>query len=649
METHFDVIVIGAGHAGCEAALAAARIGCKTALITMNNDRIGYMSCNPAIGGQAKGQLAREVDALGGEMGINTDKSALQYKRLNSSKGPAVRSSRAQCDKVIYSLSMKATVENQENLTVAQQEVKQLLVESGRVIGVRTSFDDTIFARAVIITAGTFMRSIMHCGDSKTEGGRAGDSSASAISRSLMELGFELVRLKTGTPARLQKNTIDFSVLQREDGDKNPLPFSFYSRPHPFPYLQQLPCYLTYTNSTTHEIIASARDRSPMFTGAITGRGPRYCPSIEDKVFRFADKDRHQIFLEPESQFSNEIYANGLSTSLPLDVQRDFLRTIKGLERVEIARAGYAVEYDAIQSTGLKHTLESKAVSGLFFAGQVNGTSGYEEAAAQGLMAGANAALLVRGESPFVLGRDQAYIGVLIDDLVTQGCDEPYRMFTSRAEYRLSLREDNADQRLAEIGYKLGILGEARWAQYEKKINDINVLRGELNASFLYPRDQSANISNFNELGIGPIMDRMELAALLRRPEINFPILLKYPSVFNVLSVRERFLSDSWKHEYIEEAVETEVKYEGYIKREREQMSRMQQQEQMPIPQGFSFLSVAGLSKEVQERLERLRPERLGQVLRVSGITPAAVALLWVHLEKRKRGPNNGSQTSAEI
>ncbi len=632
----FDVIVVGGGHAGIEAALAAARMGSRTAMLTMNNDHIGYLSCNPAIGGQAKGQLAREIDAFGGEMGRNTDRSALQYRRLNMSKGPAVRSSRAQCDKVLYSLNMKKAVETQGNLSVHQCEVIGLIVDKGRVCGVTDNFGTKIRAKSVVITAGTFLKAVMHCGASQTSGGRAGDGASDSLSDFLHAEGFNLVRLKTGTPARLKRSSINFEILERQDGDKNPVPFSFYSRPDPFPFLEQLPCYLTYTNSKTHEIIAAAQNDSPMFTGQIMGKGPRYCPSIEDKVFRFADKDRHQIFLEPESLYSEEIYANGLSTSLPVVAQQRFLQTISGLEEVEIARPGYAVEYDALNPMILKHTLEVKDLPGLFCAGQINGTSGYEEAAAQGLVAGANAAMhRINNGEELVFGREEAYIGVLIDDLVTKGCDEPYRMFTSRAEYRLLLREETADRRLAEKGKNFGVLSDPDFEKFERKYRYFEDICKKLGSTYLYG-GQAEDRGVFEALGVGALPDRVSLLEAIRRPRLTISTLREAGLLSDELILTGEV--EAWIADRVLEEVEVSTKYEGYIDRELKNLAKLSKQEFKKIPTDFNYSEIKGLSNEVRERLIKVRPETLGQAMRIPGVTPAAGALVYIQLVRVMKG-----------
>ncbi len=614
----YDVIVIGAGHAGCEAALATARMGLPTLLLTANPDTIAQMSCNPAIGGLAKGQLVREIDALGGEMARCIDSTGIQFRLLNRRKGPAVRSSRAQADRSRYGLYMQRVVESQQNLYLAQAIVDRVLVEGGQVSGVETGRGVRYRSRAVIVTTGTFLRGLMHIGLTQEEGGRAGDVCVKGLSASLESLGVRLGRLKTGTPPRLDRSTIDFEGLEPQYGDDDPRPFSFST---PRITQPQVPCHITYTSERTHEIIRAGLDRSPLYTGVIKGIGPRYCPSIEDKVMRFPEKARHQIFLEPEGVETKEIYPNGLPTSLALDTQIRFLQTIPGLERAKILRPGYAVEYDFAFPTQLKPSLESKVVRHLFFAGQVNGTSGYEEAAGQGIMAGINAAASLRGEEPLILGRSEAYIGVLIDDLVTHGTEEPYRMFTSRAEYRLLLREDNADLRLFQKGYDRGLLSRERYLACERKRRQIGALLDILRDTKLRP--DPATQARLKDMGEAPLKQPIDLKQFLRRPSVGV-------SHLPLLGVS----LDRFDGTVLEE-VEIQVKYENYIEREIEEVERVRKFEKVSFPEDMAFRELSGLSREVQEKLEAVRPANLGQASRISGVTPAAIAALMIHLRKR--------------
>lgn len=622
----FDVVVIGGGHAGTEAAHAAARMGCKTCLITQNVKKIGALSCNPAMGGLAKGQLVREIDALGGVMGMNTDKAAIQYRKLNSSKGPAVRSSRAQCDKYAYAREMQKSLREVENLHLFEGEVKSLEMASGssseKVTGVRLVDGSLVRSTCVIVTSGTFLGGLLFTGFSQNAGGRVGERSADFLSESLKSAGFELRRLKTGTPPRLHRESIDWEKVEPQPGDKVPSPFSFYFSGNQFPILPQVNCHITYTNEKTHEIIEANFSRSPMFTGLIQGTGPRYCPSIEDKVKRFRQRERHQIFLEPESLESDDIYVNGISTSLPKDVQEEFVRSIVGLERAQFTQFGYAVEYDCVDARQLRATFESKDVRGLFFAGQVNGTSGYEEAGAQGLIAGINAAMLVREGDPVVFSRTDGYLGVMADDLVLRGADEPYRMFTSRAEYRLVLREDNADLRLSEIGYRIGLLPEEHYRKFCLKRDKISEWSKRLTEFSVLPTE--ATHSWMSARGMPVLKDRVLGDVFLRRPEVTWQGLLELG--FEASGVEAE----------VSEQVEIQTKYEGYIKRDFELMEGIRRNEQCRISSSVDFELIPGLSNEVKGRLKAVRPETIGQASRMPGVTPAAVANLMIFIQGKR-------------
>ena len=596
MVSRYDCIVVGGGHAGCEASLASARLGCKTLLLTMNIDTVGHMSCNPAIGGLAKGQLVKEIDALGGQMARATDATAIQFRTLNTKKGPAVRSTRAQVDRHAYRLYMKSVIEGQPNLDIKQAMAEDILVKDGVIEGIKTSLNEIHYCKALVVTPGTFLNGLIHIGLEHLDGRRIGEEASKGLSGTLNRLGFRMGRLKTGTCARLDGKTIHFDKLSMQAGDDNIKPFSFQTKKI---NNRQLPCYITYTNKNTHDIIRSNLDRSPLFTGKIKGTGVRYCPSIEDKIYRFADRDRHHIFLEPEGLNTTEYYPNGISTSLPIDVQERIIHSIEGLEDAVITRPGYGIEYDYVDSTQLYPTLETKAVSGLYLAGQINGTTGYEEAASLGLMAGINAALKVKGEKPLILERSQAYIGVLIDDLVTKGTNEPYRMFTSRVEYRLILREDNADLRLTPIGYEIGLVDEKIYRDVMKK-------KGRIEDEIKRLRE-------------------VRLEKVLRRPGVSYAEISLSDGFASRLSVEE-----------INE-VEIEIKYEGFIKRQLGDVARFDKLERIRVPGTMDYNSVHGLSNEIKEKLSKIKPLNLGQASRVSGVTPAAISILMVYIEKLRR------------
>ena len=624
----FDVIVVGGGHAGTEAALAAARMGCDTLLITHSIENLGAMSCNPSIGGIGKGHLVKEIDAMGGAMAAATDEAGIQFRILNSSKGPAVRATRAQGDRVLYKAAIRRRLENQKNLTLFQAAVDDLLVQGDQVQGVVTQMGLEFSAKKVVLTAGTFLDGKIHVGLNNYAGGRAGDPAAVSLSARLKELKLPQGRLKTGTPPRIDGRTIDFSVMLEQPGDLDPVPvFSYLGRPEQHP--KQVPCWISHTNEKTHDIIRGGLDRSPMYTGVIEGVGPRYCPSIEDKIHRFASRNSHQIFLEPEGLTTNEFYPNGISTSLPFDVQWDLVRSIRGLEAAVIVRPGYAIEYDFFDPRQLRHSLETRAIGGLYFAGQINGTTGYEEAAAQGMLAGINAGLASQGKEPWIPKRSESYIGVLVDDLITRGVQEPYRMFTSRAEYRLSLREDNADMRLTTIGRELGLVDDYRWEVFCRKQEAVSRETSRLQDIWIGPKHEAALLVS-NLLG-QDLSHECSLAELLRRPGVTYEAITALGNGIWAPGVLD---DDLGLAAQISDQVEISVKYQGYIDRQAQEIARQEHNESFPLSESLDYTQVLGLSKEVQQKLNLHKPATLGQAGRISGVTPAALSLLLVHLKK---------------
>lgn len=616
---HFDVIVIGGGHAGTEAALAAARMGVKTLLLTHNIETLGQMSCNPAIGGIGKSHLVKEIDAMDGAMARATDLGGIQFRTLNARKGPAVRATRAQADRILYKAAIREHLENQENLQIFQQAADDLIVKQDQIRGVITQSGIRFHADAVVLTAGTFLGGVIHIGLQNYQGGRAGDPPSTTLAHRLRELPFRVERLKTGTPPRIDARSVDFSVMQEQPGD-TPTPVMSYMgniNQHP----KQISCFITHTNEHTHDIIRGGLDRSPMYSGVIEGIGPRYCPSIEDKIHRFADKNHHQIFIEPEGLTTHELYPNGISTSLPFDVQLELVRSIRGLEKAHITRPGYAIEYDYFNPQDLKHTLETRFIAGLYFAGQINGTTGYEEAGAQGLLAGMNAALRVQEKQQWYPRRDEAYIGVLVDDLITHGTSEPYRMFTSRAEYRLILREDNADMRLTEKGRELGMVSDQRWAAFEHKREAVAQEKQRLQTTWIQPSSDEAKLLQ-SRLS-SPLTREYSLADLIRRPELNYT---------DVASLRGSPVNDP----NVAEQVEVEFKYAGYIERQRDEIEQVRKQENTALPEGFDYSQIGGLSNELKSKLEAVRPVSIAHAARIQGMTPAAISLLLIYLKKRQ-------------